>query len=334
MLWEGFNLGGFMKIKLLFLTLSLASICLGLEEKFNIYPFKDRSNLSFGAFERALRRKYASLDIPEIKTVEHIPILIGYVPDYEGIDFDRKKLGESQGLSHSIQKIVFNPDVFKGGGYSPRVMEFSILHEAGHHNYPRQDRLNNHEQARTILNQRPESEQVIKNCCNGLEKSLMAANAYHIFRYKPNLKLLAAQFVATKAHAAVPFFASLYQNNNAEYARMRSEEIAADLFAIQHGSAEALTAADKEFLSKEEALKLADVTYENQLKFLKNNLGINKFREVLFNIERNIVLNLEKFRYESKRVHDFFDPAHPSHKDRSAMIQAELQRREQEKSQE
>lgn len=299
-----------MKIKLFLAALFVALPCLGsgLENKEITYPFANNPKLSFAEFEKEFRKKYGHLDIPKIDLT--------------------KDLHQSPAAYHTIMKyLLVNPQLVHYSGYHPETVEFLLLHEAGHHNYPQAKKEENLQRANDVLKTTPK---IIEDATWGLkslEKSLMVANGYKILRYKPNIKLLAAQlFVSKAATSLMPTILNSYRQNRFEYERMRSEEIAADQFAIQHGNSKALQSFDKNFLSSDSFLKLQEAAHINQRKNACQEFG-DRLGNVLSDATSRGDRALEKLRQSYSWVHNLIDPAHPSNKDRSAMIQQELQRR-------
>lgn len=183
----------------------------------DIYPFDDKPELSWKEFEKNFRTKYTQLDIPQI----------------EIYPFSAKaeySLGISNTFFSFPAKINFDPY----SSLSSHNAEWTLLHEAGHHNYDAKLRKNNKEDAKKIY----------ENCCSftkstlGLsEKMLMVANCYHILFRKPHIKMLLGQGIVRVLLERSEFF---YKETVFKYYRDKPEEIAADSFANQHASKEAL----------------------------------------------------------------------------------------------
>lgn len=276
--------------------------------------FANNPDVSWNDFKGSFKQKYSHLNIPTI-----------VVTPYEHPEIQDLIRSSPAAYHLKQQTIIVNSEIIKKNAYSLEALEFMLLHEIGHHNFGQAKRDANLLRGESALTTKPQFCERAEQGLSSLQKSLMATNAYQIFRYRPNIKLLTAQALATTAYNYIPTATKVIQEKNAHYERFRSEEIFADDFAAKHANKKALQAFNNEVLSSQAAFNaqksvhhdiynqaMDDITYANPMH--------RRLASTILSLAIGADQVFEKIKYSSPTLHTFFDPAHPSHKERFDMI--------------
>lgn len=273
----------------------------------DLYPFSQKSTLSWDRFEQNFRRQYGHLNIPKI--------VINNLPG-----------NRASGYNDGTQEIDFNPQ----RALNSECAEWILLHESGHHNMNKELREKNIQQGYDAVNR---AVSMSSAGLSYLQKGLMVGNAYHILFRKPWVALLAAQGLTTAILNSPEKIRSFFNGTLYHLHATKPEEIMADAFANQHASKEVLQAAAYmkskqgfyDGLSKESeiSIKRAEFLIDQELQKEKPNQGlIDCWKREPF-IQR-IVTNFP-FSYEIGCIVNSF--AYPTLSQRKRSIEEAMQKR-------
>ncbi len=283
----------------LFLSMLFLMIFAANQASDQAFPFADRPDLTWQKFEEEFRAEHPDLAIPPMTESD----------DTDFLAHDRK-----------AGRIIFSADTIKQAQISSLACKAACLHELGHHFYPEEKRKANREKAKQVVpNIFPVYHQ-IGYAIPIANKAMMCANGCYILKHGPSAKLLCGLFMIQKSPAILKSLTGAYVDNRLEYEIIRPEEIAADQFAFERASAEALKAFDKELLSLQGSLNFQKAYYDKI--FAQSELtGIYKYA---MGVEMKANQLFKKISHKYSMIHDLFDPEHPCDRDRSAAIAAEL----------
>lgn len=311
-----------MKIRLLLsflLTISVAAIA---SDDTGI--FVDKPDLTWKKFEKEFRAQYPDLAIPIIKEVNDMPKVIWDEKSGRYVDIHNASFSDTVAGHFTQEGIVFySAYLVKRGKLSSEAMKTVLLHETGHHFYPKDKKKENMKNADQVFLD-------IKSVAAQLDyanpiatKIAMGINGCHILMRGPNIKLLCALFMIQNAECFLAPLLDAYGRNRMTHALKRPEEIAADQYAFQRASTQSLKAFDNDVLSLRASLTMQKDALDKRLE----NVELNGFVKNAVGIEMKLNELLQKARYKYSIIHDLIDPAHPCDRDRSAAIAAELKRR-------